>query len=169
MARAPISNLLPRTGAYSMSHLWFPSWYFYLPWCYHCQPWGIIFQTAEANSGWTVALLRKSHASQRVKCMILQYESRILQLLQGHPEIPAIYGYSQLPHFEYIVMASLSFVGSHSYHDRKQELQSDSQDYLYAQPHKILSFSRVSIWLHFLQNYFCWQTATMALSALWTT
>jgi len=38
---------------------------------------------------------------------MLRYESRILQLLQGHPAIPAIYGYGQLPHFEYLAMELL--------------------------------------------------------------
>lgn len=45
--------------------------------------------------------------SQRVKRPILQYESRILQLLQGHPSIPALYGYGQLPHFECLAMELL--------------------------------------------------------------
>ena len=51
--------------------------------------------------------LKKSRVSQRVKRTILRYESRILQLLQGHPAIPEIYGYGQLPHFEYLAMELL--------------------------------------------------------------
>ncbi|KAF5388176.1 hypothetical protein D9615_000077 [Tricholomella constricta] len=67
---------------------------------------GAVFQAVETNSGRTVAL-KKSRVSQRVKRTILRYESRILQLLQGHPSIPAIYGYGQLPHFEYLAMELL--------------------------------------------------------------
>jgi hypothetical protein len=69
-------------------------------------PQGHVFQAVEANSGRTVAL-KKSRVSQRVKRTILRYESRILQLLQGHPAIPAIYGYGHLPHFEYLAMELL--------------------------------------------------------------
>ncbi|KAF8340935.1 putative casein kinase-1 hhp1 [Amanita rubescens] len=67
---------------------------------------GLVFQAVEANSGRTVAL-KKSRVSQRIKRPILQYESRILQLLQGHPAIPALYGYGQLPHFECLAMELL--------------------------------------------------------------
>lgn len=28
----------------------------------------------------------------------------MLQLLQGHPAIPAVYGYGHLPHFEYLAL-----------------------------------------------------------------
>ncbi|TFK42013.1 kinase-like domain-containing protein [Crucibulum laeve] len=67
---------------------------------------GLVFQAIEANSGRTVAL-KKSRVSQRVKRTILRYESTVLQLLQGHPAIPVIYGYGQLPHFEYLAMELL--------------------------------------------------------------
>ena len=67
---------------------------------------GIVYQAVEANSGQTVAL-KKSRVSQRVKRTVLRYESRILQLLQTHPAIPVIYGYGQLPHFEYLAMELL--------------------------------------------------------------
>ncbi|KAI0299208.1 kinase-like domain-containing protein [Russula brevipes] len=67
---------------------------------------GLVFQAVEANSGRTVAL-KKSRVSQRVKRTVLQYETRILQLLQGHPAIPQIYGYGHLPHFEYLAMELL--------------------------------------------------------------
>ena len=60
----------------------------------------------EAKEGRTVAL-KKSRVSQRVERAVLRYESRILQLLQGHPAIPAVYGYGQLPHFEYLAMELL--------------------------------------------------------------
>jgi len=67
------------------------------------QPQGLVFQALEANSGRTVAV-KKSRVPLRVKRTTLQYESRILQLLQGHPEI---YGYGHLPHFEYLAMELL--------------------------------------------------------------
>ena len=70
------------------------------------QPQGLVFQAVEANSGRTTAL-KKSRVSQRVKRTILRYESRILQLPQGRPAIPAIYRYGQLPHFEYLAMELL--------------------------------------------------------------
>lgn len=67
---------------------------------------GLVFQAVEANSGRTVAV-KKSRVPLRVKRTTLQYESRILQLLQGHPAIPVIYGYGHLPHFEYLAMELL--------------------------------------------------------------
>ncbi|KAM6499474.1 putative casein kinase-1 hhp1 [Amanita muscaria] len=67
---------------------------------------GLVFQAVEANSGRTVAL-KKSRVSQRVNRTVLRYECRILRLLQGHPAIPAIYGYGHLPHFEYLAMELL--------------------------------------------------------------
>jgi hypothetical protein len=30
-----------------------------------------------------------------------------MQLLQGHPAIPAVYGYGRFPHFEYLAMELL--------------------------------------------------------------
>ncbi|KXN86020.1 Casein kinase I isoform alpha [Leucoagaricus sp. SymC.cos] len=67
---------------------------------------GLVFQAEEVNSGRIVAL-KKSRSSQRRKRPILQYESRVLQLLQGHPAIPEIFGYGQMPHFEYMAMELL--------------------------------------------------------------
>ncbi|KAM6494724.1 Protein kinase-like domain containing protein [Amanita muscaria] len=67
---------------------------------------GLVFKAVEAKSGRTVAL-KKSRVSQRLNRTIIRYESRILHLLQGHPAIPAIYGYGQLPHFEYLAMELL--------------------------------------------------------------
>ncbi|TFK42042.1 kinase-like domain-containing protein [Crucibulum laeve] len=65
-----------------------------------------VYQATEANSGRTVAV-KKSRVSQRVKRTNIRYESTVLQLLQGHPAIPEIYGYGQLPHFEYLAMELL--------------------------------------------------------------
>ncbi|TFK42034.1 kinase-like domain-containing protein [Crucibulum laeve] len=67
---------------------------------------GIVYQAIEANSGRTAAI-KKSRVSQKVKRTILRYESTVLQFLQGHSAIPAIYGYGQLPHFEYLAMELL--------------------------------------------------------------
>jgi len=44
----------------------------------------------------------------RVKrTLLLQHEARVLQLLQGHPAIPVVYGYGRLKHFEYLTMELL--------------------------------------------------------------
>lgn len=51
--------------------------------------------------------LKKSRCSLVIKKPHLRHESRILQLLQSHPAIPAIYGYAHLPHFEYLAMELL--------------------------------------------------------------
>ncbi|PVF94467.1 kinase-like protein [Serendipita vermifera] len=62
---------------------------------------GIVFYAVDMNSG-QVAAVKKSRVSLRIKRPILRHESRILQLLQGHPGIPILYGYGHLPHFEYL-------------------------------------------------------------------
>ncbi|GJJ06374.1 hypothetical protein Clacol_000565 [Clathrus columnatus] len=48
-----------------------------------------------------------SRSPLRVKRPSLQHESRVLQLLQGHPAIPKLYGYGHLEHFEYLSMEIL--------------------------------------------------------------
>ncbi|TDL24962.1 kinase-like protein [Rickenella mellea] len=58
------------------------------------------------GSGKQVAI-KESRVSRTVKRPSLQQESRILQLLKGHPAIPALYGYGHLDHFEYISMELL--------------------------------------------------------------
>ena len=60
----------------------------------------------EVSSGLVVAL-KKSRVSQKVKRPHLQYQSRILWLLQGHPAIPMIFAYAHLPHFEYMAIELL--------------------------------------------------------------
>jgi predicted Ser/Thr protein kinase len=42
-----------------------------------------------------------------VKRSTLRHETRVLQLLKGQDAIPAVYGYGQLDHFEYISMELL--------------------------------------------------------------
>jgi predicted Ser/Thr protein kinase len=58
---------------------------------------------AEECSG-ICAAIKKSRVSLRVKRTMLRHEARVLQLLQGHPAIPTLFGYQRLPHFEYIAV-----------------------------------------------------------------
>ncbi|KAL6300721.1 kinase-like domain-containing protein [Sparassis latifolia] len=62
-------------------------------------------ETRESSRG--AVALKKSRVSLRVKRTILQHESRILQLLQDHPMIPAVYAYGRFEHFEYFAMELL--------------------------------------------------------------
>ncbi|GJJ07546.1 hypothetical protein Clacol_001748 [Clathrus columnatus] len=55
----------------------------------------MIFRAEDLKSGQVVAL-KKSRVPLRVKRPILQYESRVLRMLQGHPAIPELYGYGHL-------------------------------------------------------------------------
>lgn len=66
----------------------------------------LVFRATEEESGRVVAL-KKSRISLRVKRPSLRHESRILRLLQTHPAIPTLYGYGQLPYFEYLAMELL--------------------------------------------------------------
>ncbi|EIM89246.1 kinase-like protein, partial [Stereum hirsutum FP-91666 SS1] len=65
-----------------------------------------VFRGTDMGCGRAVAL-KKSRCSLVIKKPHLRHESRILQLLQSHPAIPAIYGYAHLPHFEYLAMELL--------------------------------------------------------------
>jgi len=56
---------------------------------------------AEECSGLSAAI-KKSRVSLRVKRTMLRHEARVLQLLEGHPAIPTLFGYQRVPHFEYI-------------------------------------------------------------------
>ena len=58
---------------------------------------------AQERSGISAAI-KKSRVSLRVKRTMLRHEARVLQLLQGHPAIPTLFGYQRLPHFEYIAI-----------------------------------------------------------------
>jgi hypothetical protein len=64
---------------------------------------------AEECSG-PYAAIKKSRVSLRVKRTMLRHEARVLQLLQGHPAIPTLFGYQRLPHFEYI---AVDLLGQH--------------------------------------------------------
>ncbi|PVF94673.1 kinase-like protein [Serendipita vermifera] len=69
---------------------------------------GWVYRATEVNSG-AIAAVKKSRVSTRIQRTILRHESRIIQLLQGHPSIPTVYGYGHLDHFEYL---SIELLGS---------------------------------------------------------
>jgi len=66
----------------------------------------VVYKASERGSDKLVAI-KKSRVSNKVKRPILQHEARVLQLLQGGPLIPVVYGYGQLDHFEYMAMELL--------------------------------------------------------------
>ncbi|KAJ3500813.1 hypothetical protein NLJ89_g9624 [Agrocybe chaxingu] len=66
----------------------------------------VVFKATAEASGTQVAV-KKSRISKTVKPPFLQHESRVLQLLQGHASIPAVYSYGRLQHFEYMAMELL--------------------------------------------------------------
>ena len=63
----------------------------------------IVYKATEESSERQVAI-KKSRVSRTVKRPTLQHETRVLQLLKGQAAIPAVYGYGQLEHFEYMAM-----------------------------------------------------------------
>ncbi|KAG6380543.1 putative casein kinase-1 hhp1 [Boletus reticuloceps] len=67
---------------------------------------GIVYRATEGGSG-RPAALKISRVSKTVLRPILRYEARILQHLRSHPAIPAVYGYVQWEHFEYLAMELL--------------------------------------------------------------
>jgi predicted Ser/Thr protein kinase len=66
----------------------------------------IVYKAAEEKSERQVAI-KKSRVSRTVKRPTLRHETRVLQFLQGQAAIPAVYGYGQLEHFEYMAMELL--------------------------------------------------------------
>jgi len=66
----------------------------------------LVFHAVEAGSEKTVAV-KKSRVPLRVKRTFLRHEIRVMQILQGHPAIPAPYGYGRLRHFEHLSMELL--------------------------------------------------------------
>jgi hypothetical protein len=66
----------------------------------------IVYKATEERSGRQVAV-KKSRVSRTVKRPTLQHETRVLQFLNGQAAIPAVYGYGQLEHFEYMAMELL--------------------------------------------------------------
>ena len=67
---------------------------------------GLVSEATENNTGRVVAL-KQGRAPLRITRTLLQHEARVLQVLQGHPAIPAVYGYGHLKHFEYLTMELL--------------------------------------------------------------
>ncbi|GJJ15282.1 hypothetical protein Clacol_009558 [Clathrus columnatus] len=65
-----------------------------------------VYRAVDLELGQVVAL-KKSRVPLTVKRPVIQYESRILQILQGHPSIPQLIDYGQLEHFEYMSMEVL--------------------------------------------------------------
>ncbi|KAF5384586.1 hypothetical protein D9757_007478 [Collybiopsis confluens] len=64
-----------------------------------------VYKATEISTAKFVAL-KKSRASKKLQRTLLQYEARLLQLLQGHRSIPFVYAYGHL-HFEYLAMELL--------------------------------------------------------------
>lgn len=65
-----------------------------------------VFQGIDVSSGMVVAI-KQFRVSVRHTRPLMRYESRIMQLIQGHPSVPMLLGYSHPPHFEYIAMELL--------------------------------------------------------------
>ena len=66
----------------------------------------IVYKATEERSERQVAI-KKSRVSRTVKRPTLWHETRVLQFLKGQAAIPAVYGYGQLEHFEYMAMELL--------------------------------------------------------------
>jgi predicted Ser/Thr protein kinase len=56
---------------------------------------GRVYKAVEEGSGHIVGV-KKSRVSVRVKRTSLRHEARILQLLEGHPAIPVLFGYEAI-------------------------------------------------------------------------
>ncbi|KAF8600218.1 kinase-like protein [Ceratobasidium sp. AG-I] len=76
---------------------------------------GYVFRATEIGGIGRVAAVKKSRASLRVKRPHLQHEGRLIQMLQGHPSIPTLFGYGRFEHFEYLSMELLEASLSHLY------------------------------------------------------
>ncbi|KAE9397848.1 putative casein kinase-1 hhp1, partial [Gymnopus androsaceus JB14] len=68
---------------------------------------GQVFKATEISNTNIVIALKKSRTPRKIKRTVLQHESRVLQLLQGHVAIPAVYAYGHLDHFEYMAIELL--------------------------------------------------------------
>ncbi|KAF8067461.1 putative casein kinase-1 hhp1 [Lyophyllum atratum] len=66
----------------------------------------IVYKATDEWSRRQVAV-KKSRVSRTVKRPTLRHETRLLQFLKGQAAIPAVYGYGQLEHFEYMAMELL--------------------------------------------------------------
>ncbi|CAE6426350.1 unnamed protein product [Rhizoctonia solani] len=65
-----------------------------------------VFRAVQSNTQRVVAL-KQSRASLQLKRPLLQHEARVLKLLSGHPNIPEVYAYGRIEHFELISMQLL--------------------------------------------------------------
>jgi casein kinase I family protein HRR25 len=66
-----------------------------------------VFRATDQETGQLVAV-KKSRVSLRVKRTLFHHEARVLQSLQGHPSIPAVYAIGRFNHFEYLAMELLT-------------------------------------------------------------
>ncbi|KAE9401947.1 putative casein kinase-1 hhp1 [Gymnopus androsaceus JB14] len=66
-----------------------------------------VYKATEISNPKIVVALKKSRVSRKIKRTLLRHESRVLQLLQGHVAIPAVYAYGHLDHFEYLAIELL--------------------------------------------------------------
>jgi serine/threonine protein kinase len=74
---------------------------------------GLVFAVTlqdHAEGATHIAAVKRSRVPLRVNHPTLQHKARVMQLLQGHPAIPVVYGYGWFSHFEYLAMELL---GSH--------------------------------------------------------
>ncbi|KAG8700001.1 hypothetical protein FRC11_013288, partial [Ceratobasidium sp. 423] len=67
---------------------------------------GHVFRAVETGTQRVVAL-KQSRASLQLKRPLLQHEARVLNLLSGHPNIPEVYAYGRIEHFELMSMQLL--------------------------------------------------------------
>ena len=65
-----------------------------------------MYRATEQSTDRVVAL-KKSRVSLRVKRTLLQHEARVLQLLAGYPNVPAVFAYGRVEHFEFLSMQLL--------------------------------------------------------------
>ncbi|KDN35724.1 hypothetical protein RSAG8_11347, partial [Rhizoctonia solani AG-8 WAC10335] len=65
-----------------------------------------IFRAVQIDTQRIVAL-KQCRASLRLKRSLLQHEARVLKILSGHPNIPEVYAYGRIQHFELMSMQLL--------------------------------------------------------------
>lgn len=66
-----------------------------------------LYEGLDTGSGAVVVALKAHRVSTKYKRTLMQHESRVLEILQGHPSIPKLLGYCRPPHFEYVAMELL--------------------------------------------------------------
>ncbi|KDN35667.1 hypothetical protein RSAG8_11410, partial [Rhizoctonia solani AG-8 WAC10335] len=67
---------------------------------------GHVFRAVQTDTQRVVAL-KQCRASLKLKRPLLQHEARVLTILSGHPNIPEIYAYGRIEHFELLSMQLL--------------------------------------------------------------